>query len=159
MSKELIVMAGNIGTGKTTYVKNYQKEGYIVIARDTLRYAIGGGTYVFNLDYEPIVHATEKYLLRKFLDLGVNIVIDETNVTARSRRVLDVEAKQGGYKVICIVMPRLSKKDSVDRRMQNPHDCPDRTVWEGVWGRFNDKYEEPKYSEGFDEINFITDWA
>jgi len=149
---EVIVMVGNIGSGKSTKVKELQAMGYVVIARDTLRYAIGGGKYVFNYKYEPIIHATEKYLFRKFLDLGVNIVVDETNVTVEGRAVIIKEAKQRGYTVKCIVMKKLSKELSVDRRMTNPHDCPVREVWEEVWEKFDSMYVAPLEDEGFDLV-------
>ena len=41
--KRKILIMGLPGTGKTTLVKKYQKEGYVVIARDQLRYGIGNG--------------------------------------------------------------------------------------------------------------------
>lgn len=152
MKKELIVLVGNIGSGKSTYVKYLQKKGYIVIARDMLRYAIGGGEYVYNLEYEPTIFATEKYMLRKFLDLGKNIVIDEIGISISLRAIYIREAKQRGYKVTCIEMPRLSKEESVNRRMQNPHGQNDREIWEGVWERFDLLYEPPLSCEGFDKI-------
>ena len=62
--KNLIILVGNIGSGKSTYAKKYQKKGYIVIARDQLRYAIGGGEYIFNTKYEPLIWKTEYYLFK-----------------------------------------------------------------------------------------------
>jgi len=49
-------------------------------------------------------------------------------------------------------MPRLTKKDSVDRRMQNPHGQPNRKIWNKVWDRFDTMYEMPTLKEGFDSI-------
>jgi len=36
--KELIILVGNIGTGKTTESKKLAKKGYIIISRDAFRY-------------------------------------------------------------------------------------------------------------------------
>jgi len=150
--KELIVLVANIGGGKSTLVKRYQQHGYVVIARDMLRYAIGGGDYVFNEKYEPIIWSTELTMLDDFLNLGVNIVVDEVGVSKSMRARYIHCAKMYDYKITCVVLPRLSMEESVNRRMNNPHGCPDRSVWEGVWKKFDGMYEEPTLEEGFDEI-------
>ena len=152
MKKELIILIGNIGAGKSTLAKKYQKENYIVIARDQLRYAIGGGIYIFNYNYEPIIWKTEQYLFRKFVKLGVNIVIDEVGLTKAMRKRYILYAKRYNYKIIAIEFPRLSMKKSVNRRMNNPHGQDDRKLWESVWHKFNKIYESPKKSEGITKI-------
>lgn len=49
-------------------------------------------------------------------------------------------AKLNGYKVHCWLFPRLDMKTAVDRRMNNPHDCPARRVWEEVWSQKDSQY-------------------
>ncbi len=157
---KLKILIGNIGSGKTTLVKKYQKEGYVVISRDSLRYGIGNGKYIFNYDYEPIIWNTEEYMFRKFIDLGVNIVIDEVGLTkAMRRRYIGycLNCSSLGYKITAIVLPRLSMKESVDRRMQDPHGQYDRKLWEGVWTKFNKIYEKPSKNEGLDEVIFLKE--
>lgn len=61
-------------------------------------------------------------------------------------------AKQHNYKVAVLIMPFMTKKDCVDRRMKNPHNCPDRKIWESVWDKFNKQYQEPSLTEGIDKI-------
>ena len=152
MTKEVIILCGNIGSGKSTIAKDYQKQGYIVIARDQLRYAIGGGNHIFNLKYEPIIWKTELYMLESFMELGVNIIVDGVGVSRSMRLCYIMSAKDYGYKIKCVLMPRLNMKEAVDRRMQNPHQQADRKLWEDVWIKFNRIYEEPDFKEGFDEI-------
>lgn len=150
--EEMIVMVGNIGSGKSTEAKTYQKAGYIVIARDQLRYAIGGGVYTFNPDYEYTIRKLEIKMLHEFLKLGCKVVIDEVGVSKAFRKEYLKIAKEYNYKIRAIEMLRLSKKESVDRRMQDPHQCPDRTVWDGVWDKFDNVYVSPTVAEGFDEV-------
>ncbi|MHA1437979.1 MAG: AAA family ATPase [Promethearchaeota archaeon] len=152
--KHIIVLVGNRGAGKTTHIRKakYVENGYVIIARDRLRYAIGGGQYVFNPEWEQSIWATETFMLEKFLDLGVNIVVDEVGVSKLMREKYIRYAKKRGYICVCKEMPRLSKEISVDRRLQDPHGQHDRKLWESVWEKFNNQYEKPTLEEGFDYI-------
>jgi predicted kinase len=150
--RELVLIIGNIGTGKTTLAKKYQKKGYIVISKDGLRYCIGAGNYIYNYKYEPVIWEIEDCMLGAFMELGVNIVVDSICVSKRMRkRYIDI-AQYNNYKVKCHVLPRLSMKEAVDRRMQDPHQQNDRNVWKRVWRRFDKVYEEPKIFEGINKI-------
>ena len=82
----IIILVGNIGSGKSTLARKYQEQNYIVISKDNLRYSIGGGNYIFYPMFEPIIWKTELYLLRSFLKLGVNIVIDGVALSKKLRK-------------------------------------------------------------------------
>ena len=150
--KELILIVGNIGSGKTTIAMKYQKKGHVIISRDTLRYGIGGGKYIFNKEYEPLILDIAHTMAKKFIKLGVNLIIDEVNVAQEWRDFYINLAKKYGYKVTCILMPRLNQKDSVDRRMKNPHGNFPRELWEKIWTNFYTKYKTPSIEEGIDVI-------
>jgi predicted kinase len=150
--KELIVLVGNIGTGKSTYSAKYQKQGYVIVSRDQIRYGMGNGIYVYNKLYEPTVWKIEDYMLRKWLELGVNIVVDEVGVTIQMREKYIEYGKMSDYKVIAIEMPRFSMKKAVARRMRNPHGQYNKQLWENVWTKFDSCYISPKKSEGFDKV-------
>lgn len=150
--KKVIILVANIGCGKSTLTDKYQKQGYLIIARDQLRYSIGGGKYVFNPLLEPVIWATELYMYRKFLKLGVNIVIDEVGINKKMRNRYIKEAKKYKYEVECIELQKLTMKEAVDRRMRNPHQQPDRDLWENVWKKFDSIYQPPTLKEGFNKI-------
>ena len=150
--KNFYILVGNIGSGKSTYIKKNYKGG-VIVSKDGLRYSIGGGQYIFNRFYEPIIHATSCYMADKFCSIEIpEIILDETNVIKKGREQFIKIAKKYGYKVIAIKFPRLNKKEAVDRRMTNPHCQYDRKIWEEVWRKFNNRYTEPTLEEGFDEI-------
>lgn len=152
---ELIILVGNIGTGKSTLTKEYVKKGYIVIARDALRYNIGAGKYIFDPQLEPAIWKTELEMFKSFIKLGVNVIIDEVgiNKSIRARYIKEVKLPwYPPYKITCIEMPKLSKNELVDRRMKDPHGQPDRKIWEQVWAKFDAMYEEPTKEEGIDKI-------
>lgn len=151
-SKNLIILIGNIGSGKSTYTKKYQKKGYVVIARDQLRYAIGGGQYVYKRKYESIIWEADFYMFANFLDMGVDIVLDEININKKMRMQYIVYAKEKGYKITAIEMPKFSKTESVARRMTNPHGQPNKKLWNSVWSKFDKMYEKPTKQEGIHKI-------
>lgn len=150
--KRLNILIGNIGSGKSTRIKNKPKN-VICVSRDALRYMIGGGDYIFNEDLEKAICFGELKILEEFMKIGASdIIIDETNIAKLIRQRYLKLADKYNYKKVAIQMPILSKKESVDRRMKDPHGQPDRTLWERVWEKFNDIYEPPSFREGFDEI-------
>lgn len=152
MKKEIIVLIGNIGCGKSTVARRYIDAGFVAIARDYLRYAIGEGKYIFNRDYEHLIWKTERFMLRGFMELGANIVADEVGVSRQLRKMYIEHGKKYNYYIRAVVMPMLSMKDAVDRRMKDPHGQADRKLWEEVWTKFDSQYKEPTIEEGFDEI-------
>jgi predicted kinase len=157
---ELVITIGNIGTGKSTIVKKYVKEGYIVIARDSLRYGIGGGKYIFDLKLEPIIWDTELFMFKKFARMGKNIVVDEVGINrAMRKRYIRIikNSVYPAYDIIALVMPRLSMKEAVNRRMREPHGQPSRKLWESVWKNFDSQYEPPTKAEGFTKIIQLRD--
>ena len=151
-NKEVIILVGNIGSGKSTLTKKFQQKDYIVIARDQIRYAIGGGNYIFDLNYEPIIWEVELYMFTRFLELGINIVVDEVGINKKQRARYILLAKQFKYKVKLIEMPKLTMQEAVNRRMNDTHHQPDRKIWEQVWKKFNRLYEKPTKKEGIDKI-------
>ena len=153
MTKELIILVGNIGSGKTTTCKELVKKGYIVVSRDALRYMMGSGQYVFNPEIEQAIAQSAYQIVENFMDADVKkVVVDEVNINWNLRDRYLYLADEYGYKKTAIVMPYLNQKDSVARRMKDPHGQFDKKVWESVYDRFDVCYQEPSFLEGFDKI-------
>ena len=152
----LTILVGNIGSGKTTWIRENRKPEELVVSRDDLRYMFGGGEYLF----DP--HGTESVIkslgiqITKLLCIeGRDIIVDETNVSRGLRENYIKIAKGYGYKVIVVELPRYSKRKSVNRRMRDPHGQFSRAVWNGVWEMFDNMYEIPRKSEGIDKITKV----
>ena len=157
----MVILVGNIGTGKSTFAQTYADKGYVVISKDSFRYGIGNGSYIFNTQYEPIMHETEMCMLYGFLDIGANLVIDDGGcVNARIRNRFIDAAKRHEYKTTVIEFPILPREIAVERRMQNPHSVYNeeiglggRELWEHVWDKLGSIYDAPnKKTEMIDEI-------
>ena len=102
-NKKLIILVGNIGSGKSTITKTYVDKGYIVIARDALRYNIGAGKYIFDPELEPAIWNSELDMLKHFMRTKANIIVDEVSLNAimRSRYILAASVKLH-VTVICL---------------------------------------------------------
>lgn len=148
----MIVLVGNIASGKTTMSKKLAKMGYRVISRDALRYMVGAGEYVFDVSLEHTIAEAHDNLLEAFLDNKIDVVIDEVNVQYARRAQFITMAKDYNYHIIALELPRLSKKISVDRRSKDSHGKFDRKIWEGVWDKFDKAYSSPTKKEGFDWV-------
>lgn len=166
MKPKLIIMVGNIASGKSTWIRRvldtnlFNDDKYIVVSKDAIRRMIGAGKYVFNEKLEPAIHTSAIDMVANFMRLDINIIIDETNMDKATREILLIlttkfrPALGYEYHTIAAVVPYLERGSSLDRRMAGKElawgHC--RKVWAEVWDRKNTAYEEPKRSEGFDEI-------
>jgi len=157
VEKICVVLIGNIGSGKSTLSKGLIEAGYVAVSHDQIRYAIGNGQYTFKPEFEQAVHDITMCTFYKFMGLEQNLVIDETNVTPKIRENYIWAAKNRGYTVIAIEMPKLSREESLTRRISKNH-CEKygEDVWGPVWERFNGRYQAPTIEEGFDVVVKLT---
>lgn len=151
---KLYILVGNIGSGKSTWVKQNKKPEDVVISLDNLRYCFNNGEYKFDVLLEQCVFNTCLFALRQFCnsELKPNIYMDNTSVNIKSREQFIKIAKGSSYEVVAVIMPSLDKENSISRRMNNSHGNTTRAVWEEVWERFNRKFQYPSTIEGFDKI-------
>jgi len=148
---KVIILVGNIGSGKSTYVKS-KEEDYVVISRDKTRYMLGNGNYVFISELEASVWAAEQAIFNNLLDTKINIIIDETNMSDSSRERYIKEARKAGYEISIAVFPKIPMEESIQRRISSNHGEFSKETWEVVWKNFDDKYVEPSFKEDVDYI-------
>ncbi len=146
----LIILIGNIGSGKSTHAKKLAAKGYVVVSKDAIRYMLGAGKYIFDMRLEEAIHKATIELVKDLSTKGENIVIDETNMTAASRMPYLEIAR--GYRKKAIILPKLSMEEAVIRRLGDNHGNASKEVWEEVFERKDVQYQFPLEEEGFDEV-------
>ena len=97
--KTITLMCGLPRSGKTTWIKNNNKEGVIILSADTLRHLI------YNQDFwkdgENLVWAIRDIMLKAVLEQGADVIIDETNTMVSRRKPIIALAKKYGYTINC----------------------------------------------------------
>lgn len=153
-SKDVIILVGNIGAGKTTIAKELCKFGCVAASADGIRYAIGAGDYRFDRNLESSVWEVEYFMFKELISKGHTVVVDDaSNVSSYFReKYLNILLDHPIYKKIAVVMPKLNWVEAVNRRLSNDHGNNSFEVWKDVWEKFNDVYVEPTKEEGFDKI-------
>ena len=153
----LYILVGNIGTGKSTFVKHFLQEhpDVICVARDAIRYMIGGGNYVYSPMLEEAVFSIESNIIESFMLRKTPIIVDEVGISKSMRKSYIEQTKYWKYSTTALVMPRLDKQTCVNRRIAGDSRNTSKEVWENVWDKFDNQYEVPTLEEGFDYIQFI----
>lgn len=95
----ICIMVGLPRSGKSTWIgKTRNKE--VIISADRLRLEMYGQRFFSG--GEAFVWATRDVLLKIILDQGLDIIIDDTNITIERRKNIIKLAKKYGYNVSCI---------------------------------------------------------
>lgn len=154
MKPKLIIVVGNIATGKSTVADMLRKEyEFFCISLDGMRRMLGAGTYIFERKLEPIIQNTEKFMIKHAFKKGFDIVIDDAcNVAYHFRHKTIEQAKENGYITTIIEMPQWDLETCVNRRLKANFNVEfDRELWVSVYKKFECMYDEVQQ----DEADFI----
>lgn len=160
MNPELIIMVGNIASGKSTYIEKFlveqdeQDKQYLVVSKDAIRRMFGGGGYLFDEKLESLVHDCIIEIIRNLMYAKANIIIDETNMRIATRLPFIKLADSFFYDKIALIVPEVSLEESLKRRCGDADSAwgYSKEVWAEVWNRKKNNYEEPTEEEGFNKI-------
>lgn len=160
MNRQIFILNGLPGSGKTTWVKNHVKEypDTLVISMDDLRQHLHGGTYIYDEKLEPVIRGLSDHILEELIHSTTNnIIIDETNVRKQRRIQLinNIKFMQNAgimpvkIDIVAVVLPET--KDLLDRRMKNDRGYT-REEWQGVIDKMKSYWTPVELEEGFTSI-------
>lgn len=144
-NKEMIIMVGIPGSGKSSFVKKFIKpQNYEIINRDTFKTM-------------PLCLSE----CTKYLKSGKSVVIDNTNPSIEAREKFISLAKQNNYTCRCFIMNtdiNLAKHNALYRHYVSKGEIS--LIPEIVYNKYRKNYEAPNKEEGFEsiiEVDFIFD--
>ncbi len=161
MKTKLYIMVGNVGSGKSTWIKkflaNCEDEKWVVVSKDAIRWMLGGGDkYLFDPDcLEKFIDAQTKEMIRSLIRNSVNVIVDETNEDVLSRRsILDLVPP--GVETTAVCMAFVPKEESLRRKSNvDANYGYGSKVWCDVWDKKKAQSTEPTTDEGFDKLLYI----
>lgn len=145
------LMVGNIGTGKSLIARKLMIDGAKVVNMDTIQRMFSGGDYGrYDKHAKPLYHATESAAIETALQLGLDVVIDRTNMDQERRaRFIEMASDHNAY-VIAYDFGA-GDEQALNRRLVSPRKVP-QVTWRGVFDYMQSSYEEPSLDEGISEI-------
>ena len=152
MNNTLYIAVGLPGSGKSTYAKNFIKDKDIeYLSSDELRAVYGKSEE--DQTVTPLVFGHIKRKVDEFLKDGKNVLVDATSVNRKERSDYINSAKKYGAKVVAIVF-KMDRQGLIDRNKKRGEQGG-RVVPDWVIDKMLNKFEEPSYSEGIDEIIYV----
>lgn len=145
---KLYVLVGLPGSGKSTYAKEYIESQFInrakVISTDAIRQELTGSEQDQTLNREVFKLFHER--IRRYLELGYDVIADATNITIKSRAAI-LACTKG---INCIKIATVFGTD-IQSCLQNNFKRK-RRVPEDIIYSMCSKFQIPFYEEGFDVI-------
>lgn len=142
----LNILCGIPGSGKSTYAKSLEADGYAVLSSDKLRKELYGDEN--DQTHNEEVFNTLYNYAKIILENGGSVVIDATNISMKSRRkALSQFSNISCIKVctvICTPLPQIFINDN----------NRERRVGADVVNKYLQAFEIPIREEGFDYIQF-----
>lgn len=147
MSCHVTMMIGLPGSGKSTWCRDLYDEGdgfNVYINRDTIRQEVFG--VEFDSSQEPKVKAVAIETYRNALQDGLNVILDNTNLSKHSRAEWIKIAKEYGADITAVFM-NLDYKQAAARQENR-----ERKVSVDVIRRMYLDLDPPSKDEGFSDI-------
>lgn len=146
--KVCTMMVGLPRSGKSTYIKN-NFNNIVIVSADQLRLIIYGQR--FWKDGENIVWSNREIILKSLLEQGLDIIIDETNISISSRKNIIDLCKRYNY-VVNVIFIYTYLEVCIQRAIESDQDDLIKVI-----GEMSENFEIPCEKEGIDNIKIIKD--
>lgn len=149
----MILLVGQIASGKTTLAREYAKMGAAIVSEDAIVEAVHAGDYsAYRERHKPIYKAVENTIVLTALALGRLVVIDRTNLSKASRARFIALARSLDCDVDAIVFPLGAAALHAQRRADSDSRGLTFTTWLRVAERKEKEIEWPTAEEGLVHI-------
>lgn len=145
--RELFIICGIPGSGKSTFLRNYVKESSsVVLSRDAIRFSLLKEDSDY-FEYEPIVEQMFYNGITKALQLGYDVFADQSSISSAARKKL--LSRVCSYKKVNAIYVKTPLEICIKRnkfrigRAKVPNDV--------IVDMYN-HFSPPTFKEGFDSI-------
>lgn len=152
MSK-IYIMIGLPGSGKSYQTKKIQEKSNkaYIVSRDDFRKSFFGGVYTYDQKYERDIKLITNSTILSCINLGVDVIIDETHFTKKSRIERIELVKKFDHTVEIIYVWCSESENNLKYRMQDPKGQTE-SQWKFIIQNMKRNYEFPKD----DEVEFVN---
>ena len=152
---DIVLLVGNYGAGKSQIAKEYF-EARKRVDRHELRHSLKEMTEHgkqwtpedWNEDTEGLIKHMEHDIICHFLERNVKVIIDNTSLTKKSRKIYIEYAKRYSKSIACVFLQRDVKR-LLEENRQKEYSVPDHVIV-----HLYAQTEVPSHEEGFDTIVF-----
>lgn len=147
--QQVIILVGNVGTGKTTWTRKYLKKcnstsykNFVALDSDSISTMLSGiGRYYWQESRKELYSELKKVILNTCLKSGYSVIIDGIHATRKHRKVyIDIAHKYEADVIIVDFGP--GNLGSLERRY-NDNRGLSKTRWKRVHRLYQDMYEMP----------------
>jgi predicted kinase len=154
------MLVGVPGSGKSSWLIDNTTVSSKIVSTDNI---IEGLAYAYGFTYNEIFSETIRFadmvMAKRMLEAaeaGLDLYIDRTNMSEKSRRQFINKLKKYGYEFEAVVFPEVGSEALSEEEWQRRLDSrPGKTIPQEALDRIRNSYEIPLESEGFSKITFI----
>lgn len=163
MELKVYILIGICGSGKSTWSKNFVSDSQrgqntVIINKDKIREMLFG-RYIFKPSMEELVHDLSVKDALKALNYGINIIIDETNITKERReKWIDIVKKEMSCDIKIVYVYFTENQRNLENRMKDPRGTSSKK-WEAVIESMKNRFEVPTEDELYDELITIEPYV
>lgn len=155
---KIILMVGNVGSGKSTYARRLAEDkNTIIVNMDDIQAMLHGRYNAYDPNLKPLYYAMEECVLYNAKLRDCDVVVDRTSMDRKTRARFVELARKLGVEIEAHVMAETNKDILVCRRMNSDSRGISQDKWRDVIDRLEASYEEPTPSEGFKTIAYVPE--
>ncbi len=150
----IVLLVGNIASGKSTEAKKLAAQGYVVVSSDAITMGLHAGDYsAYRTEHQDMYQEIHLATARAALRRGLSVVVDKLNATKESRQRWVDLARELDAEISAVILPQEAPEVHAQRRMESD---PRGLAYED-WLRvarevFAARYEQPEIIEGIMEV-------
>lgn len=152
----IYIMIGFSGSGKSTWaIKMADSDLKTVILNKDMIREMMKGHYVFDEELESVVKGTAGSIMASFLISGLNVIVDETNLTKYGRIAIVDHAKSINPAIHVVYVWCDESANNLANRMTNARGYSEEQWSKVISGQIS-RFEIPTESEGYDQLEMVS---